>query len=93
VDEPGARLLLDFIRRDLLAGRSVELTLDTPLLSDGLVDSMGLTLLAAFIEEEFGVPFDGTELRAGRLETVRALLTTIARLSGRGDASPRSRSR
>lgn len=92
VDDAGTQLL-DFIRRDLLAGRSVDVTLDTPLLSERLIDSMGVTLLAAFVEEEFGVPFDGTELRAGRLETVRALLAAIARLSARANAVPRSRSR
>jgi acyl carrier protein len=76
-----AQVLLDFVRRNLDSEADVDVTLDTPLLSDGLIDSMGLTLLAAFVEEEFHVPFDGTELRAGGPETIRALLDLIARRS------------
>ena len=60
---------------------SIEVTVDTPLLSDKLIDSMGLTMLAAFVEEEFQVPFDGTELRAGGPESTGALLQIIAERS------------
>ena len=74
MDDPRAPLLLDFVRRYCAAGLDAPVTLDTPLLSEGLIDSMGLTLLAAFVEEQFGVPFDGTELRVGRHETIRDLL-------------------
>lgn len=77
MDDPRASLLLDFVQRYFAAGQDVSVTLDTPLLSQGLVDSMGLTLLAAFVEEQFGVPFDGTELRVGRRETIRDVLALI----------------
>ncbi len=77
MDDPRATLLLDFVRRYFAAGHEADVTVDTPLLSQGLVDSMGLTLLAAFVEEQFGVPFDGTELRAGRCETIRDLLALL----------------
>ena len=77
MDDPRAPLLLDFVRRYFAVGREAPVTLDTPLLSEGLLDSMGLTLLASFVEEQFGVPFDGTELRAGRHESIRDLLALI----------------
>jgi len=77
MDDPHASQLLDFVRQYFGAGRDAPITLDTPLLSEGVLDSMGLTLLASFIEEHFGVPFDGTELRAGRHETVRHLVALI----------------
>jgi acyl carrier protein len=77
MDDTRAALLLDFVRRYFAAGREAPVTLDTRLLSEGLLDSMGLTLLASFVEEQFGVPFDGTELRAGRHETIRDLLELI----------------
>jgi acyl carrier protein len=48
-------------------------------LTEGLLDSMGIVLLATFIEEQFHVPFDGTELRVGRCETVRDVLRLIDR--------------
>ena len=78
MNDPRAQQLLDYIAQYLVVGRDVPLTVDTPLLSDGLLDSLGVSLLATFIEEELGAPFDGSELRAGRLETVRALIARLA---------------
>jgi hypothetical protein len=77
MQDPRATLLLDFVRRYFAAAQPASVTVDTPLLSEGLVDSLGLTLLAAFVEEQFGTPFDGTELRVGRRETIRDLLELI----------------
>jgi acyl carrier protein len=76
-----AQALLDFVRRNFTAGAAAEITLDTPLLSERLIDSMGIALLAAFIEEQFDVAFDGTELRKGRLETIRDIVAMIDRNS------------
>jgi acyl carrier protein len=69
-----ALALLDFVRRNLIPEDAGEIGLDTPLLSERLIDSMGIAMLAAFIEEEFDVPFDGTELRKGRVESIRAIV-------------------
>lgn len=80
MDDPRCATLLDFVRQYLAGERAAEVTADTPLLSERILDSMGITLLATFVEERFGVPFDGTELRAGRMETVRALVAQLDRL-------------
>jgi len=81
MEDARAQMLLDFVRRNFAADGGAEATLDTPLLTERLIDSMGITLLAAFIEEQFDVAFDGTELRKGRLETVRAIAAEIDRRS------------
>ncbi|MDX2169665.1 MAG: acyl carrier protein [Deltaproteobacteria bacterium] len=72
-----AAALLDFVQRNFAADDRPPPTLDSPLLSEQWIDSMGLTLLATFIEEEFDVPFDGSELRAGRLESVRDIVVLL----------------
>ena len=72
-----ALTLLDFVRRNLLLEDADEITIDTPLLSEQLIDSIGIAMLAAFIEEQFDVPFDGTELRKGRVESIRAIVTLL----------------
>ena len=77
MDDPRAPVLLDFVRRYFAAGREAAVTVDTPLLSEGLLDSMGITLLATFVEEQFSVAFAGTELRIGRRETIRDVLALI----------------
>jgi acyl carrier protein len=74
-------MLLEFVRRNFATSNGAPIDLDTPLLSEQIVDSMGITLLSAFVEEQFGVPFDGTELRKGRLETVRAVAALVDRLA------------
>ena len=79
MDDPRAARLLEFVGHYIAAGRDVPLTADTPLLTEGVLDSMGIVLLASFIEEQFGVPFDGTELRIGRCESVRDVLQLIDR--------------
>lgn len=73
-------VLLDFVRRNFQTERATEITLDTPLLSEWILDSMGMAVFAAFIEETFAVPFDGSELRKGRLETIRAVDALLDRL-------------
>jgi acyl carrier protein len=80
MDERLAADLLDFVRRNFVGeGRAAPPSLDTPLLSEQLLDSMGVALLATFIEERCDVPFDGSELRVGRLESVREIAELIAR--------------
>lgn len=81
MNESRAQILLSFVQRNFGTRSSTPITLDTPLLGEKVIDSMGLTLLAAFIEEEFGVIFDGTELRRDRLESVRALTVYLDRRS------------
>lgn len=77
MDDARASILLDFVRRNLAIEDADAITLDTPLLSDRLIDSMGITMLAAFIEEQFDVAFDGTELRKGRLESIRDIVAQL----------------
>ena len=72
--------LLDFVRRNFASPTGATITADTPLLTDQVLDSLGITLLAAFVEERWSVPFDGTELRKGRVETVRGLAALLDRL-------------
>lgn len=72
-----ARLLLDYVRSNLLVDPARPLDEDTPLISEGLVDSMGLVMLAAFVEERFGARIEDADMRAGSLETIRGLLGLI----------------
>jgi len=74
-----ADVLLDFIRAKLLVGEERAVTADTPLVSDRIVDSMGLVLLAAFVEERFGVRIDDGDLRESDLESVTDILALIDR--------------
>jgi acyl carrier protein len=74
-----ARVLVEFVRTNMLAGTDGPLTPETRLVSAGVLDSMGLVLLAGFIEERFGVRVEDADLRAGELETIADILGLIDR--------------
>lgn len=60
----------DFIQEELLfENADAELTDDTPLLQ-GVVDSLGLMQLVAFLEEEFDVEIDDAEMTADHFRTI-----------------------
>ncbi len=81
MEDAHERILLEFVRQNFRTDATGEIDVDTPLVGRQVLDSMGITLLAAFIEERFDVPFDGTNLRKGRLETVRGIAAWIRRAS------------
>lgn len=65
-----------FIREDItLDAPDARVEDDTPLL-DGILDSMSLMRLVAFLEEDFGVEIDDTAITAENFRTVE----DIARL-------------
>jgi acyl carrier protein len=72
-------VLEEYIRTKLVARPHPSLTADTPLHPNGLVDSMGMVLLAAFVEKQFGVPVSDGDLRAGSLSTIARILTFVDR--------------
>lgn len=76
VDER-AQKLATFIRTNLLQTPDAPLELDTSLVENGSLDSMGSTLLAAFIEEQFGVTVGDEAISSGRLGTIRQVLELI----------------
>ena len=60
----------DFIATELLfEDSSASLSDDTPLLA-GVIDSLGLMQLISFIEEEFDVAIDDSEVTASNFRTV-----------------------
>lgn len=67
----------EFILEQFLPGEDpAHLTDDTPLITAGIIDSMGTLRLVAFLEERFGVRIDAHEADVEHLNT----LTDIARL-------------
>jgi acyl carrier protein len=52
---------------------------DTPLWGQGIIDSIGLMELVAFLEERFGIQIDDEELTAENFRTVRTIEGMVAR--------------
>ena len=68
--------LLRYIRDDLLNG-SVEVSPETDLLKSGLIDSLGIMRLVAFIENEFKTSIPAQDLTLENICSVSAISTYL----------------
>ena len=73
--------LLRFVRQDLLAGRDVDIDPDTYLLAGGVVDSLGILTLIAFVEQQCGRPIPDSEVVMELFRSVRAITQHFQRAS------------
>ena len=71
--------ILEFLHNDLLGG-SVEVFSDTDLLKTGLIDSLGIMRLVAFLENEFKTTIPAQDLT---LENFSSVKTIVAYLESR----------
>lgn len=61
-----------------------DVTPGTPLIEQGIIDSMGVMDLVTFIEQSFGVEFEMDDMTVEKLGTVAAISNLIT--SKRGEA-------
>ena len=66
------------------------LTLATPLVTGGIVDSLGLLDLVAFIEETYGVEFQAHEVDPTQFDTLASINALLQRKLGQSSTNPRS---
>ena len=69
--------LNDYITSEIMRQPDRTLSPTEPLISAGLIDSFSLVDLALFIEEEFGVQIDDTELNQDTFDTLQELAALI----------------
>ena len=67
----------EFIVKSILKQPSRTLTSSEPLISSGLIDSFSLVDLAVFVEDEFGVHIDDSELNSDTFDTMAQLIELI----------------
>lgn len=73
--------ILEFLHTQL--GVEDALTPDTALVTNGLIDSVGLMRLAAFLEQATGITIPDQDINVGHFDTVRQI---DAYLRGRAGA-------
>ena len=69
--------LTEYIRVSILKRPKLALDRNDPLISTGLIDSFHLVDMAVFIEEQFGVRIDDTELNADTFDSIAQLADLI----------------
>jgi acyl carrier protein len=52
---------------------------DTSLISNGYVDSTGMLEVISFLEEQYGITIDDTEMTPANLETLGRIVRFVAR--------------
>jgi len=66
-----------YIAEEILKQPSKIISPDAPLLSSGLIDSFHLVDLALFVEDNFGVRIDDSELNSSTFDTLNQLVVLI----------------
>ena len=69
--------LIEYIRTKILKRTDYTLEPEDRLISTGLVDSFHMIDLALFVEEQFGVRIDDTELNSDTFDTIAELAELI----------------
>jgi acyl carrier protein len=68
----------DFVIREFLPGQDpATLGADVPLISSGVIDSVGTLKLVLFLEETYGVEIDAADIDAGKLDTLASISALV----------------
>ena len=70
--------LLEFAKRDLLHGAADDLDADTPLLELGVLDSLSMVGLLAYVDEAFGVKIPEDDVLPDHFDTLRSIAALVA---------------
>ena len=69
--------LATFLATDILKQPNRIISSDEPLISSGLIDSFSLMDVALFVEDNFGVRIEDTELNADTFDNLTQLVSLI----------------
>jgi len=70
-------VLAGYITAEILQQPNRSLPADEPLITSGLIDSFSLVDLALYIEDNFNVKIDDTELNSDTFDTLKQLADLI----------------
>ena len=78
-------LIVRFIAEEILRGASPnDLSVDQPLLEDGVLDSIGLQDLVTFLETDLSITLDDEHLVPENFESVRTIVELVERVRAAG---------
>ena len=82
-------LVRDFVVREFLSGEQPEaLATDQPLISSGLIDSVGTLRLVLFLEEAFKIRVEPEDISAGKLDTLSSIAALVEEKRTCSEAPP-----
>jgi 2-hydroxymuconate-semialdehyde hydrolase len=69
--------LIEYIMKEFVEDPDEELDENTPLISSGLIDSLSVVSLVAFIDKKYGVKIPDEKGTVDNFETVSKIIETI----------------
>lgn len=76
-------ILRDYIASEVLDGKDIGLEPTTPLLEWGVINSLEITRLVAFMSQQFGVSVPADKVVATYFKDLQALTALVVELGGR----------
>ena len=70
--------IMEYIQQDLLKGRVSDLSKDDDLLDSGILNSLGILQLVAFIDERFGIQVPDEDVVYENFNSVEAISSYLA---------------
>jgi clorobiocin biosynthesis protein CloN5 len=78
-----AAALFDFVRNEFLPGSDgAELSESTPLIEEGILDSLRVMVLLTFIRQQLGADVDAAEIDPWQLRDISSITRMVCELSG-----------
>jgi len=70
--------LTEFIRKEILSGRNVSLQENQDLLSAGIIDSLGILRLVAFMEKQLGIQVPDEDVVFENFQNIQVMSDYVA---------------
>ena len=74
-------VLVEYIKNDIMRNRNAKLADDDDLLSSGILDSLGILQLVAFIEKTFGIRIPDEDVIFDNFQSVSAMTAYLNSVS------------
>jgi acyl carrier protein len=72
--------LTEYIKDEIMRNRNAKLDPDQDLLSAGILDSLGILQLVAFVEEKFGIKIPDEDVVFENFMSINALVSYLEKL-------------
>lgn len=70
-------ILAEYIEKELAKGRKSHIDYEEDLLSEGIIDSLGILQLVAFIEDKFGIQIEDEDVVLENFQSISALTSYL----------------
>jgi acyl carrier protein len=76
--------IIQFVREEYLEDESVEINVDTPLISSGIVDSFSMVSLKMYLEDKYDIRMTDEEASTEAFDTVKSICNLVDTIRARG---------